>query len=88
MDRNLLKTLNGLPRELRDAIYDLNFDEDVLVVFGRRGLLPADREGPSHPEETTQMASKYQLVFPGSHTPFGTEGVGSRANSANAPEQA
>jgi len=78
-----LKTLNGLPREIRDLIYDATFDGDIMVIFGRRGCLPVHREGPSHPEETSQVASKHRLVFPGSHSPFGTQSVDSASKTAS-----
>ena len=35
---SLRKTFNGLPRELRDYIYELVYDEDLYVVLGRRPL--------------------------------------------------
>lgn len=82
---DLLKTLNGLPREIRDYIYELTFDEEVLV-FGRRGLLPEDREGTCHPEKTSPVATKYRLVYPGTHSPFGTQD--SDDFSKNAPQTA
>ena len=34
----LRKTFNGLPRELRDYIYEFVYDEDLYVVLGRRPL--------------------------------------------------
>ncbi|KAM0690902.1 hypothetical protein Q7P36_009672 [Cladosporium allicinum] len=35
---SLRKTFNGLPRELRDYIYELVYDRDLYVVLGRRLL--------------------------------------------------
>jgi hypothetical protein len=85
---SLLKTLNGLPRELRDAIYELTFDEEIYVVLGRRGILPVGSEGPSHPDPTSQITSKYRVIYPGSHPSFGAKVVDSHANPVNEPEQA
>jgi hypothetical protein len=85
---SLLKTLNGLPRELRDAIYELTFDEDVYVVLGRRSILPVGSEGPSHPDSTTQVTSRYRVIYPGSHPTFGAKIVDSHATQSDEPEQA
>jgi hypothetical protein len=85
---SLLKTLNGLPRELRDAIYELTFDEEIYVVLGRRGILPVGSEGPSHPDSTSQVTSKYRVIYLGSHPSFGAKVVDSHANQVDEPEQA
>lgn len=69
---SLSKTLNRLPRELRDFIYEAIFEGD-MVIFGRRGVLPKDRTGPSHPEMTSQVASKYRLIYPGLNSRFGAQ---------------
>jgi hypothetical protein len=77
--------MNSLPRELRDAIYGYLYPEDTgLVVLGRRGILPADREGPSYPETTSQVATKYdRLIYPGTHSPFGSQDAD---NTRNTPQ--
>jgi hypothetical protein len=84
---SLLKTLNGLPRELRDAINELAFDE-IYVVLGRRGILPVASEVPSHPDSTSQITSKYRVIYPGSHPTFGANVVDSYADQVDEPEQA
>jgi len=82
------KTLNGLPRELRDAIYELVFNEEVLVVLGRRGILVVGSEAPGHPEKTSQLASKYRVVHSGFNSSFRAQGVDSHADTVDEPELA
>jgi hypothetical protein len=85
---SLRTTLNGLPRELSDYIYGLVFaGENKLVVFGRRGILPEAHEGPSYPEATSQIATKFdRVIYPGTHSPFGTQDADSISN--NTPQTA
>jgi hypothetical protein len=85
---SLRKTFNGLPRELRDYIYELVYGEDLYVVLGRRGILPVGSEGPSHPDSTYQITSKYRVIYPGSHPSFGAKIDDSHVDPVNEPEQA
>ena len=85
---SMRKTLNGLSRELRDVIYELVFNEEVLVVLGRRGILAVGSEAPGHPEKTSELASKYRVIYPGSHSSFPSQGVDSYADTVNEPELA
>ena len=84
----LRKTFNGLPRELRDYIYEFVYDEDLYVVLGRRGILPVGSEGPSHPDSTSQITSRHRVIYPGSHPSFGAKIVDSHVDPDSEPEQA
>jgi hypothetical protein len=69
--QNQPKTFLGLPRELRDHIYELVFHSELsLPVFAEK-TRPSDHEGPKNPEMTTQVASKYNVIYPGSFATFG-----------------
>jgi hypothetical protein len=83
---SLPNLMDSLPRELRDAIYGYLYPEDTgLVVFGRRGILPEAHEGPSYPETTSQVATKYdRVIYPGTHSPFGSQDADN--TSSNTPQ--
>ncbi|GAB7334610.1 hypothetical protein MBLNU13_g06578t1 [Cladosporium sp. NU13] len=69
------KTFMSLPKELRDHIYELSFGcKPHLVVFAGK-TRPSDYEGPSNPEMTAQVASKYSVFHPGSFATFGGHNI-------------
>lgn len=63
-------TLAGLPGEIRDRIYGYVFSEEVLVVLAHPKHLLDDGTGPKCPDTTTQMTSRYRMVYPGTHATF------------------
>lgn len=65
------KTFMSLPKELRDQIYELYFGcKPHLVVLAGK-TRPSDYDGPSDPEMTAEVASKYDVLYPGSFATFG-----------------
>lgn len=69
--QNQPKTFMSLPKELRDQIYELSFGcKPHLVVLAGK-TRPSDCEGPSNPEMTAEVASKYNVIYPASFATFG-----------------
>ncbi|MCP6134139.1 hypothetical protein NL393_33705, partial [Klebsiella pneumoniae] len=65
------KTFMSLPKELRDQIYELAFFSKPRLVVLAGKERPSEYEGPSSPEMTVQVASKYSVSYPWS---FATSG--------------
>lgn len=63
-------TFPGLPSEIRDRIYSFCFSEEVLVVLAHPKHLLDDGTGPKCPDTTTQVTSRYRMVYPGTHATF------------------
>ena len=65
------KTFMRIPKELRDQIYELSIGcKPHLVVLAGKPR-PSDCEGPSNPEMTAEVASKYNIIYPASFATFG-----------------
>ena len=76
------KTFLGLPRELRDHIYELVFySEPSLAVFAGK-TRPSDHGGPKVPDMTAHVTSKYNVFYPESFATF--SGHTAFATSSNA----
>lgn len=65
------KTFMSLPKELRDQIYELAFFSKPRLVVLAGKERPSEYEGPSNPEMTVQVASKYSVSYPWSFATFG-----------------